>query len=185
MLLQSRRLVGVRSRQRLRAPSHHVDSGAHPAAQERLSAVDTRVQERDRDAAAVLVRQRDLRPLSKLRTGEQPRAEGRRKGRTDRVDTGDVWRTLEQGDAARVERRGEAVDRVGVAELRLHDDALYPQARDEQLLRRERALCPAALLLARRESTDAADAICERRGLQQDDYALADGDTGPLRARKP
>src|SRR4029453_5805914 len=118
--------------------------------------------------------------LAEPRAAEELRAERRRIGRAHRVHALDLRRALEQRDAARIERGGEAVEGGRVTELGLTDEALQRQGRNEQLLRGERGVRPAAFVLARHQPAGVADTIGERGCLQQDDDALADRDPRAL-----
>jgi len=132
--LELSRLVRARGRQRAGLAADDVDAARDPTAQEGLGAIDTRVEQSNRYPAAVLVGERDVRALAKLGARQQTRAERSGIGGAHGIDTRHVCGALEQGDAARVERRRETVDGVRVTEFRLDDDPLDAQAGDEQLL---------------------------------------------------
>jgi hypothetical protein len=104
----------------------------------------------------------------------------RRVGGANGEDAGDLGRVLEHRETVGVERGREAVDDARVGVLRLHDHALHRQPRDEELLARDGGTSPRALLLARREAADCANAVAEGGRLEQDDHPLADGDARPL-----
>ena len=148
-----------------------------------MAAIDPGVEERDGDAAAVLVPERHTGPLGE--SGGLRRREGGRIRDAHGIDAGHLRRALEQGDPPCVERRGESVDRARVAELGLSDDTLNPQPRDQEPLRRERSLRPLALLLVGRKAADAPDSVRERGRLEDDDHALADRYAHALRAGEP
>src|SRR5258705_1118756 len=119
-----------------------------------------------------------------FRSRQQAGAERSGIGSADRIDACHIRGALEQGDAARVEGRRETVDGMRVTELWLDDDALEAQTGDEQLLRRERRLCPAPFVFVRRQASDTAHTVRERRCLEQDDDSLADRDPRSERARQ-
>ena len=121
----------------------------------------------------------------KPRCRQETRAQRRRICRPHGIHARDVRGPFEERDPARVERGREAVDGSRVTELGLDDDALDSQPCDEKLLSRERALRPLPLLLARRQASGVADAVCERGCLEQDDHALADRDARTLGPGKP
>ena len=161
--LQLRRLVRLRGGECARVSADDVDPARDPAAEERLRTVDPGIEERDRDPPAVLVREADVRTCAELRAAQEARGQRRRIPGTDGVDARNVRRPLQQRDAARVKGRREAVDRPCVAELRLHDDALDAQTRNEELLRRERGLRPVPFVFAGRETAGVAHSVCHRR----------------------
>ena len=57
-----------------------------------------------------------------------------------------------------------------------HAHAFLREPRDEEVVRGERGGGPAALLRLGRLSSDRRDPVGERRAVQDDDHALADGD---------
>ena len=82
-------------------------------AEVRLRAIDARVEQRDRDAATVEARQRDVETMAaaglEVALGEELRGVRRGIGAADGVDPLHFLRALEQRDRARVECRREAV----------------------------------------------------------------------------
>src|SRR6266498_4819214 len=134
-----------------------------------MYAINTCVEESNRHAAAVLVGEPDVRALAELAARQQTRAERSRIGGAHGIHTRHVRGALEQSDSTRVERRRETVDGMRVTELGLDDDALETQAGNEQLLGRERRLCPSPFVFARRQASDAAHAVRQCRCLEQDD----------------
>ena len=185
MPLELSRLVRARGRQRAGFTADDVDAARDTTAQEGLGTIDARVEQSDRHAAAVLVGEPDVRTFAELGARQQTGAERSGIGGAHRIDARHVRGALEQRDAARIERRRETVDGARVTELGLDDDALDAQAGDEQLLRRERSLRPSPFVFARRQASDTADAVRQRRCLEQDDDSLADCDPRPQRAREP
>jgi hypothetical protein len=163
-----------------RVASDDVDPTGDTPAQEGLRPIDAGIEKRDRDAAPILVRQSDVRPLSEARSRQETRAKRRRICRPHGIHTRHVRCPFEQRDPARVERGREAVDGSRVTELGLDDDALDAQPCDQKLLRRERALRPLPLLLTSRQASRGTDAVCEGGRLEQDDHALADRDARTL-----
>ena len=151
-----------------------------------MGRLDARVEQGDRHAAAVVAGQVDVRP------GADPRSEPalfdqvrRRRGRVrdpDRVDAGHLRRPFEDRDRARVERRREAGEHARVAMLGLDLHSLLRQARDEQVVRRERRRRPAPLLSLGRLAAGRGDLVGERRAVQDDDDALTDRDLLARRA---
>jgi hypothetical protein len=147
----------ARRRERVLLPVDDVDSLLDAAAQDGLGRVDTRVEERDRDAAAVEAGQGHVRPSPRPgpeRVLEARRVDGGIRG-ADRVDPLDLRRPLEQRDRPGIERRGEAVQDPRVVERRLDVRTLEAHAGDELPLRSEgrtrpRALLPVAHAPARR-----------------------------------
>ena len=183
--LELSRLVRARSRQCAGLTTDDVDASRDATAQEGLGTIDTRIEQSDRHAAAVLVGQPDVRTLAELGARQQPGAERSRVGGAHRIDACHLRGALEQRDAARVERGREPVDRARVAELGLDDDALYAQTSNEQLLRREGACTQRRSSSLGREAAGTTDSIRKRRRLQQDDDSLSDGHAGPLRPGEP
>ena len=108
------------------------------------------------------------------------RERGRIRG-THGIDADDVRLALEQGERARVDRRREAVERARVDEV--GDRAGSPRARASPRsasVRRATAAVQCAHLGLARLAARLGDPVGERRVLEDDDHALADGDVAPL-----
>ena len=158
------------------AVADDVDAGQHPAPQVGMRSVDAGVEERDRHAASIEARQ--------LRDGTMPA------GRTERVrceqvlgdrrwecgphreHTCDLGHLTEQGDRARIERCGEAVDHACVAVVGSHGHAECCELREHLLLRGEGLGRPRALLGLGREA-DSREPLRDRRRVEEHDRPLA------------
>ena len=149
---------------------------------EGCSAIDAGVEKRDRDAAPVVARQRQVRVAdgrSERTALERVRRDRRRIRDANRIHALHGAVALEQRDGRRVERRREAREHAREAELRMDLDALDLEPRAKEALLREDAARPGPLLLRRRDAAVRGDAIRERRRLQDDDHPLADADGRP------
>ena len=178
--LETGRVLGARLGTGVGARVDGVVAGEHLAEDVRLLRVDARVQERDRDSAAVEARQRDSGPGADARREpallDQARRDGGRIRDADRIHARHLGRTLEIGDRARVERSREAGHDAGVAVLRLDQHALLREARDQEVVGGERRRGPLPLLRLGRLSPGRGDPVGKRRAVEDDDHALADRD---------
>ncbi len=178
--LDLRRVVGLRGRERVRVAPDHVDALLDAPAQIGDGGVDAGVEEGDRHAPAVDAREGDVRAVAGQRAEvvarEDLRRDRGRVGDAHRVDAGDVLVAFDDRDDARIDERGETVEHAGEAEVGAHLHSLQREPRDEELLRRERRVCPGSLLPRADDPAGGGDALRERRGAQDDDDPLADRD---------
>jgi hypothetical protein len=104
--------------------------------------VDPGVEQRDRDATAVVARQLGDGPVAALRPelvrSDQRLGRRSREGSAHRVDPGNFLDLVEQRDRTPVERRRETVQYPRVAEVRADRDALRGERRQNLLLRGKR-----------------------------------------------
>ena len=162
---------------------HDVDAFEDAPAQEAVAHVHAGVEQRDRDPAAVEARQASFGAVGRTRRDrpalEALRGDRRGVGGTHRIDAPNVPGALEQGDAARVERRREARQDARVAVLRPDPDSLRRQAGDQLLLRDLRDRVPALQPGLRRPAPRLGQPFRQGRYAQQDDHALPDGNLRP------
>ena len=92
--------------------------------------------------------------------------------------------SLEQRGAGRIDGRRETVEHAREAVLGLQAHALAGEAVEQDALRRQRVVRPAAFLRVRRAAAGRGDPLRERRRLQDDDHTLSEGDARP-RADEP
>ena len=138
--LELRRILWVRTRICVETAVDDVEAGQDLPAQVRVREVDTGVEQRDGDAAAVIAGQPGIRrcplpcPNVVVESSRSERRGGER--RANRIDAHDLRRLIEQGDRARVERGGEAVEHARVGEVGANEDAVDRERRQDFLLRR-------------------------------------------------
>ena len=188
--LEPGRIVGLRRGKRVKvAVAEDVDPVLDSSPEERLGPVDARVEQRDRDAAAVEPRQHDLRAMRSAACKLVLRQQlGRDRGGVSdphRVNAGDLPLPLEERDGLRVECGGKAVDDPRVVVIDPHLDPVLSERGQDLLLRREGGRRPLPLLRVGRAAAGASDSLRERRRLEHDDHALTDVDPRPGAARKP
>ena len=136
------RRVAAGSRARLASslPFDDVEPRQDLSAEIRMGEVDAGVEQRDRDAAAVVARAARRGPVAASRpnafdasSASDDARPGTRRGPGRRPTTSGI--VLEQRDRARVESRREAVEHARVAEVGLHVDAVRRERRQHLLLR--------------------------------------------------